>query len=93
MDQSNRGTIVSASLLVISAQYALHAQQDLFIFYGEYRGNGKQHQILLEALFGPARGEALQLPGLRYLQLQGQNYLYEYIMLLHFGTTTVQTSQ
>ena len=42
---------------------------------------------------GQVRKGVPQLPCLRYLRLQGLNYLYEYIMLRHFGTTTAQTRQ
>ena len=42
---------------------------------------------------GQVRKGVPQLPGLGYLRLQGLNYLYEYIMLLHFGTITAQISQ
>ena len=42
---------------------------------------------------GQVRKGVPQLPGLRYLRLQGLNYLYKYFKLLHFGTTTAQTRQ
>ena len=110
MDQSNRGTAVSASLLVILARNTLHAQQDLSTFSGKYRGNGKQPYFRLEAVHdGQAWRGVLQLPGLRYLRLQGQIYLYKdttiasalrgensthfYGAELHFGKTTAQIPQ